>query len=93
MGELGLYLSFPLFRLVSGNLGRWVWACTLRVYKLFTKTGGVLGEEEILRWALRCNKLHSTICTVLLSEFVSRNTWLQHLEDIVLSCSIVSDSL
>ena len=30
---------FPLFRLVSGNLGRWVWACTLRLYKVFTKTG------------------------------------------------------
>ena len=30
---------FPLFRLVSGNLGRWVWARTLRVYKVFTKTG------------------------------------------------------
>ena len=26
-------------RLVSGNLGRWVWALTLRVYKVFTKTG------------------------------------------------------
>ena len=37
---LTLYLSFQLFRLVSGNLGRWVWACTLRVYKGFTKTGG-----------------------------------------------------
>ena len=36
---LTLYLSFPLFRLISGNLGRWVWAHTLRVYKVFTKTG------------------------------------------------------
>ena len=34
-----LFLSFPLFRLVSGNLGRWVWARILRVYKVFTKTG------------------------------------------------------
>ena len=31
--------SFPLFRLVSGNLGRWVWACTLRVYRVFRKPG------------------------------------------------------
>ena len=31
-----------------------------------------------LPWARRCNKLHSTICIVLLSEFVSRNAWLQH---------------
>ena len=30
MGLLWLYLSFPLFRLVSENLGRWVWACTLK---------------------------------------------------------------
>ena len=30
--------SFPLFRLVSENLGKWVWASTLRVYKVFTKT-------------------------------------------------------
>ena len=35
---LTLYLSF-LFRLVSGNLGRWVWAHTLKVYNVFTKTG------------------------------------------------------
>ena len=30
---------FPLFRLVSGNLGRRVCARTLRVYQVFTKTG------------------------------------------------------
>ena len=36
---LSLIVSFPLFRLVSGNLGRWVWACTLRVHKVFTRTG------------------------------------------------------
>ena len=33
------HISFTLSRLISGNLGRWVWACTLRVYKVFTKTG------------------------------------------------------
>ena len=38
---------------------------------------GVLGYEETLPWARQCNKLHSTICTVLLREFVSWNTWLQ----------------
>ena len=27
------------FRLVLRNLGRWVWAHTLRVYKVFAKTG------------------------------------------------------
>ena len=37
----------------------------------------VLGQEETLPWACQCNKLHSTICIVLLSEFVSWNAWLQ----------------
>ena len=69
---------FPLFRLVSGNLGRWVCALTLRVYKVFPKTGwGLWLQEETLPWAHQCNKLHSTICIVLLSEFVSQNMWLQ----------------
>ena len=30
--------------------------------------------------AQRDNKLHSTICIVLLTEFVSWNVWLQHVE-------------
>ena len=34
-------------------------------------------DLETLPWARRCNKLHSTICIVLLSEFVSQNVWLQ----------------
>ena len=42
------------------------------------KLVAVLGYEEILPWARQGNKLHSTICIVLLSEFVSQNTWLQH---------------
>ena len=33
---------------------------------------------ETLPWARQCDKLHSTICIVLLSEFVSQNSWLQH---------------
>ena len=48
-------------------------------YKRFSQMlVGVLGKEETLPWARRCNKLHSTICIALLSEFVSRNAWLQH---------------
>ena len=70
------YLSFTLSRLVSRNLGRWVWACTLKVYKVFVKTVG--GPWLTLPWARWCNKLHSNICTVLLSKFVSRDAWLQH---------------
>ena len=38
----------------------------------------VLGEEETLPWAGRCNNLPSAFCVVLLSESVSRNAWLQH---------------
>ena len=63
---------FPLFRLVSGHLGRWVWTHMLRVYKVFAKIGRgpwLRGDSAL---GHRCNKLHSTICTVLLSEFVSR---------------------
>ena len=37
----------------------------------------VLGSEDTLPWARQCNKLHSAICIVLLSESVSRNAWLQ----------------
>ena len=40
------------------------------------KRVGVLGLKETLPWPRRCNKLHSTICIVLLSEFVSQNMWL-----------------
>ena len=42
----------------------------------------VPGSEDTLPWARRCNKLHSAICIVLLSEFVSWNGWLQHSHEI-----------
>ena len=77
---LTLIVSFTLSRLVSRNLGRWIWARTLRVYKVFTKTGQgpwLRGDSAL---GLQCNKLHSTLCIVLLSEFVSRNAWLQQLK-------------
>ena len=45
-GWLWLYLSFPLFRLVSGNIGSWVWVCTLSLYKLFTKKLGSLAKRR-----------------------------------------------
>ena len=41
------------------------------------KLAGVLGSEETLPWARRCNKPHSAVCIVLLSELVFWNTWLQ----------------
>ena len=37
---------------------------------------GSLAKKRLL-WARRYNKLHSTICIVLLNEFVSQNAWLQ----------------
>ena len=49
----------------------------LREYKVFTKTGQgpwLRGDSTL---GPQYNKLHSTICIVLLSEFVSWNTWLQ----------------
>ena len=51
------YLSFTLSRLVSGNLGRWVWASTLRVYKVFTKTGRGPWLRGDLPWAHQCAPL------------------------------------
>ena len=52
----------------------------LKVYKIFTKSrSGSLTKEETLSWTHQCNKLHFTIHTVLLSEFVSWSLWLQHL--------------
>ena len=57
---LTLIVSFSLFRLVSGNLWKWVWACTLRVYKVFTKTGqgpwlrgGCLGPAGVINRTTR----------------------------------------
>ena len=40
---------------------------------------GSLAKRSIINSPHRYNKLHSTICIVLLSEFVSRSAWLQHL--------------
>ena len=53
-------------------------AHTLRVYKVFTKTGGGPWLRGASALGLPENKLHSTVCIVLLSEFVSWNAWLQH---------------
>ena len=64
-------------RVVSRNVGRWVSASTLRVYKVFIKSGWGPWLRGDSAWACWYNKLHSTICIVLLSEFVSQNAWLQ----------------
>ena len=45
--------------------------------KFSQKLVGIFGYEETLPWAQQCHKLHSTICIVLLSGFVSWKSWLQ----------------
>ena len=74
-------------------MGRWVWARTLRVYKVFRKTGQGPWLRGDFPWARRCNKLHSTICVVLLSEFVSQNVWLQHNQIVTIIVVVVADIL
>ena len=67
----GLYLSFSFVQTSFRE------PYTLRVYKVFTKTGRgpwLRGDSAL---GLEGNKMHSTICIVLLSEFVSQNAWLQ----------------
>ena len=44
---------------------------TVKVYKVFTKVGWGPWLERKLPRTRQCNKLHSTIHAVLLSEFVS----------------------
>ena len=65
-----VYVSLKEFGVVGSDMG----------YKRFSQMlVGVLGLEETLPWARQGNKLHSTICIVLLSEFVSQNTWLPYI--------------
>ena len=78
MAVTWLHLPLTLSRLGLRNLGMWAWAVHLRYIRFWQKLVRVLGYEETLPWARQCNKLYSTICIVLLSEFVSQNTWLQH---------------
>ena len=79
MGLLGLYLPFLYLGTPQG-----IWGGGFRQvhmgYKRFSQMlVGVLGSVETLPWAHWCNKLHPTICIVLLNEIVSLNSWLQHL--------------
>ena len=68
-----VYVSLKEFGVVGSDTNTWG-------IKDFHKCwSGSLAKKETLPWARRCNKLHSTICIVLLSEFVSRSAWLQHL--------------
>ena len=58
-----------------GNVGLGTY--TLGIKGRHKKLSGSLAKEETLPWTSWCNKLHSTISTVLLSEFVSWAVWLQ----------------
>ena len=64
-------------------------AHTLRVYKVFTKTGGGPWLRGASALGLPENKLHCTVCIVLLSEFVSWNAWLQHINIYIYVCVCV----
>jgi len=74
--------SVPLTfsRLGLRNLGMWAWAVHLRHIRFHKSRSGFLSKRR-LPWVHQYNKLHSTICIVLLSEFTSRNEWLQHDEN------------
>ena len=67
-----VYVSLKEFGVVGSDTYTW------GIKDFHICWSGALAKRR-LPWARRCNKLHSTICIVLLSEFVSQNTWLQHL--------------
>ena len=52
---------------------------------VFTKTGQGPGLRGDSTWARWCNKLQSTTCIVLLTEYVSWNAWLQHIHPFLLN--------
>ena len=64
------------------------WPCPVLWPLFFSKLVGILSatlsQQHVLGFEIaqlefhhQCNKLHSTLCIVFLSEFVSQNTWLQ----------------
>ena len=76
----GLTLIVSSFSFVQTFQGIWGGAfghVHLGYIRFSQKLVRVLGLEEILPGAHRGSKLHSTLCIVLLSEFGSRNAWLQ----------------
>ena len=66
-----VYVSLKEFGVVGSDTYTWG-------IKDFHKCWSGSLAKRRLPWACRCNKLHSTICIVLLSEFVSQNAKLQH---------------
>ena len=78
----GLTLTVPFFSFGQTNFREFgevgLGTYTLGYTRFLQKLVWVLHQEETLPWVRWCNKLHSTICIVLLSEFVSWNAWLQH---------------
>ena len=69
-GVIGIVFTLPLFTegIWSGGFDTYTWGI-----KDFHKCWSGSLAKETLPWAGQCNKLHLTICIVLLSEFVSRN--------------------
>ena len=66
-----VYVSLKDFGVVGSDTYTWG-------IKDFHKCWSGSLAKRRLPWARWCNKLHSTICIVLLSEFVFQNTRLQH---------------
>ena len=74
-----VYISLKEFGVVGSDTYTWG-------IKDFHKCWSGSLATRRLPWARRYNKLHSTICIVLLSEFVSQNAWLLHRELYSISC-------
>ena len=68
-----VYVSLKEFGVVGSDTYTW----GIKDFHKFWS--GSLAKRSLAKrpWACQCNKLHSTICIVLLSEFVSQNAWLQ----------------
>ena len=64
-----LYVSLKEFGVVGSDTYTWG-------IKDFHKCWSGSLAKRRRPWVCWCNKLHSAICIVLLSEFVSRNVWL-----------------
>ena len=71
-----VYVSLKEFGVVGSDMYTW----GIKDFHKFWS--GSLAKGR-LPWACRCNKLHSTICIVLLSKFVSWNVWLQQGEKMI----------
>ena len=79
MAKTRLYLLLTLSRAGFKEFGDVdLGTYTLGIIACHKNRSGSLAKEETLPRTRRCNKLHSAIYAVLLSDFASRRVWLQH---------------